>query len=49
MDNLYHFSHISAYYSHNKTLAYAYNRIELGDAYDRYAMIYFRLSWKVDV
>jgi hypothetical protein len=34
----YQFSHISAFYSYQKRLAYAFNRIELGDMYDRAAM-----------
>jgi len=34
----YQFSHISAYYSYQKRLAYAFNRIDLGDIYERAAM-----------
>lgn len=40
----YQFSHIFDYYHWQKRLAYAYNRIELGDAYDRYADIYYTQS-----
>ena len=40
----YQFAHIAAYYNQQKRNAYAYNRIELGDMYDRYAMRMYKLS-----
>jgi hypothetical protein len=46
MQNIYQFSHIFAYYNWQKRLAYSFNRIELGDAYERYETIYFNMSCK---
>lgn len=40
----YQFSHVFTFYSWQKRLAYAYNRIDLGDIYDRQATVYFKLS-----
>lgn len=44
MKDTYQFWHVFAYYAWNQRLAYSYNRIELGDAYEKYSTIYWRMS-----